>query len=1119
MNNTNQIDIIKTYIDQYSIVRHQIEGYNDLIHNLIPQIINSSEPIIIEKENTIWEYKFANPIFHPCLTNGSNGNRVLITPNECRIKDMSYCSDLQVDIITTEIDKITKKSTSTTTSVILVKFPILVKSDLCVLRNKNKEQLIEYYECSNDTGGYFILKGGEKVIVSQEKMANNYPFVLEGKNDILNVEIRSLYEGEVRSLSKCELRYYQYSKKNTVIIDKTFRVLFGKLTKDIPLVILMRALGFTDINEIISLCYPQETNIDDINATKDLLESTVDESFFIVTKESAILFIAKSLGITNFENIEKVFETVYKALDEELLPHEGIDESKRLNKARFLGYMTQKCILVIKKKRLLDDRDHYGNKRVDTVGYLLANIFRMSFSKFCRTLKTDLEKKTLNNKSIQLEYDLNYTKVSITNDLNYCLGTGNWSVNRQKITKTGVSQVLPRLSYIAAISTLRRVNTPSSKNSKSAKPRQLHTTSWGYVDPHETPEGQQCGFVKNMSMLCNFSSFVRADIIIAICDENSITNIYTKEYKVFVNGIYIGTTNIPMEIYDLFKEYKLQGIPSYDVSIAYNKIDKELRIVTDSGRYSRPVFIVKNNKLVCNIDMIEKSKSDISPFLYLLKNKAIEYIDPLESENVLIAMNISSIGNDSKKYTHAEIHPTVFMGAVTNCTPFLNHNPSPRVSFGGGMFKQSLGLYATNFKHRTDTSAHMLYYPEKAVVRSHYVDLMSLGEQPAGQVAIVAILCYGGFNQEDSLIANKTSIERGMFNGTYFKTYKDSETNKQGIYTETIGPDTSSDINKDMTMCNLDKITGIVLEGTKCKPDQVLVTKTMIVNQPNGKFIKKNKNLMASSSDNSIVDKVYTYTKEDGGKAVKVRIRQPRIPEVGDKFASLSAQKGTLGQILDQSEMPFTQSGITVDLILNPHALPNRMTISQLIECLTGKKICVEGISSDPNATAFENRNIEDIGDTLVKAGYNRYGYERMINGITGEMMDGLVFIGPTYYQKLNHMVQDKFNVRGKGQTQNLNRQPVEGRKREGGGRVGEMENSVFVTHGVSSIVKERLMDVSDKFKTNVCDQCGLIMRTKDNSCGRCKTSNLISTVIPYAFKLLTEELMVFNIASRIKFK
>jgi DNA-directed RNA polymerase II subunit RPB2 len=928
LNTDEQFEIIQTYFEQYGIVRHQIEGYNDLIHNLIPHIINNSDPIRIQKENTIWEYKFANPVFHPCLSNGSDGQRVLITPNECRIKNLSYTSDLQVDVIVTEIDTVTGNTSSKLTSVILAKIPIMLKSDLCILHNKNKEQCIEYFEGANDPGGYFIQRGGEKVLVAQERMANNYPFVLEGKNGVLNVEIRSLNETEIRNLSTCVLRYYQVSKKNTVIIDKTFRVIFGKLTKDVPLFVMMKALGITSTGEALELCKPSENEMKDREETANLLEASVEESFFITTQDSAIMFIAKALGISNFENMEKVFETVYKAIDEEFLPHEGLTESSRLNKARFLGYMTQKAILVIKGKRSLDDRDHFGNKRVDNSGYLLANIFRMSFAKFCRTFKLDLEKKIMNNKIIQLEHDLNYTKVGITKDIYYCMGTGNWTVNRQKITKTGVSQLLPRLSYLATLSHLRKVVTPSSKNSKTSKPRQLHTTSWGYVDPDETPEGQQCGFVKNLSVLCNFSVLVRSDIIKALCVEKGITNVYDKEYKVFINGVYIGTTENWKETYDFLKSYKRQGIPSFEVSIYYNKQDKEIRIITDNGRYTRPVLVVTDGKLVCTKELLDEAKEQISPFHYLLKKGAIEYIDPLESENTLIAINPDTVGVDGKPYTHCEIHSTVFLGAITNCIPFLNHNPAPRITYGCGMQKQSLGLYSTNFQHRTDTASHMLFYPQRALVRSHYVDMMNLPEQPAGQVAIVAISCYGGQNQEDSLIINRTSVERGMFNSLYFKTYKDEELNRPGTYTQTIGPSEADNI-KESDFCNVDKETGLIKEGTKCTTGQVLISKTTFLNQPNGKVVKKDSSLRLKTTGESVVDKVYSSLNEEGGKQVKIRMRQTRVPEIGDKFASLSAQKGTCGILYEASEMPFTSSGICVDAVLNPHALPSLLKSSR----------------------------------------------------------------------------------------------------------------------------------------------------------------------------------------------
>jgi len=740
-----QFDIIRSYYEQYGIIRHQIETYNDFVHNLVPVIIQNSEPIQIQKDNIMWEYKIANPIFHPCLTNGSDGkDRVPITPNECRVKNLSYTSDLQVDVVVTETNIESGSSTRTIFSVILAKIPILLRSDLCILNRKSKQELFQMKEDPNDPGGYFISRGGEKVIVAQERMASNFPFVLESKNNILNVEIRSTDETEMKASSKCILRYYQHSKKNTVIIDKTFRVIFGKCTKDIPLFIVLRALGINTAEECIHLCTPSGESDKEIEDTYSILESSVEESFFIHTQEAALLFIGKAYGMNHFDDMEQVKDTVFKLIDEECLPHEGQTENDRMNKARFLGYMTQKIILVIKGKRPIDDRDHYGNKRVDSTGQLLASIFKMSFAKCLRNFRLTLERNIASNKSIIIEHELNYNRTPITKDINYALGTGNWTVNRQKITKTGVAQVLRRLSYLDTMSHLRKVVTPNNKNGKIAKPRQLHTTSWGYTDPNETPEGQPCGFIKHISMCCYFSIGTRADLIYELCNEKGITGVFTRDYKVFINGKYVGTTDEVEDLRTLFKYYKSQGIPSFDTSIVLNTKDKELRISTENGRYCRPVFVVKDGILVCTPECLQRAKQTTQPFFFLLREGAIEYIDPLESENTLIAIDLHKVGVDGKPYTHAEIHDTIFMGMTTNCIPFLNHNPSPRITYSCAMQKQSLGLYNSSFQHRTDTNAHMLYYPQKPLVRTDYVDMLKCSEQPAGQIAIVAVLCYGG---------------------------------------------------------------------------------------------------------------------------------------------------------------------------------------------------------------------------------------------------------------------------------------------------------------------------------------------------------------------------------------
>lgn len=402
-----------------------------------------------------------------------------------------------------------------------------------------------------------------------------------------------------------------------------------------------------------------------------------------------------------------------------------------------------------------------------------------------------------------------------------------------------------------------------------------------------------------------------------------------------------------------------------------------------------------------------------------------------------------------------------------------------------------MGVYASNHFMRMDTLAHILYYPQKPLVCTKSMDLLHFKELPAGCNAVVAIACYTGYNQEDSIIMNKSSIDRGIFRSAFFRTYNDAKQSEEERFEI---PDFRKTLGRRKgTYEKLDK-DGIVEPGATVSGDDIIIGKTALIKSGLDReeellndgltmnrdaVLKERKDVSTQlkHSENGKIDSVVVTINNEGQIFTKVKMRSIRIPQIGDKFASRHGQKGTIGMTYHQEDMPFTQEGIVPDLIINPHAIPSRMTIGHLVECLSSKVAALKGEEGD--ATPFQNseskNTVESISAQLHSLGYQLRGNEVMYNGFTGKKMEVMIFLGPTFYQRLKHMVDDKMHSRGRGPMQILTRQPTEGRSRDGGLRFGEMERDCMISHGAARFLKERLFEVSDKYNMHVCEICGLI--------------------------------------------
>uniref|UniRef100_A0A7S3DCE0 DNA-directed RNA polymerase subunit beta n=2 Tax=Palpitomonas bilix TaxID=652834 RepID=A0A7S3DCE0_9EUKA len=814
-------------------------------------------------------------------------------------------------------------------------------------------------------------------------------------------------------------------------------------------------------------------------------------------------------------------------------------------KAYFVGYMVHKLLSVALLRRPCDDRDHYGNKRIDLSGPLLTSLFRHLFRAMAKDMRGRLQKE-MDNQATSLPINNQTMNAdTISKGMKYAIATGNWQVNRGPV-RPGVSQVLNRLTYASALSHLRRLNSPIGREGKLAKPRQLHNTHWGVLCPAETPEGQACGLTKNLALMTHVSIGLSDSARISELIEEHADNleeIRTSQLKgatkVFVDGNWLGIARDANELLDLLVSLRRDLKISPETSIIRKIDDAELCIWTDPGRCCRPLFIVQPasendegpQRLAIRKSHVKKNDEELLVFNSLLEQGVIEYLDIEEEEVSLVAISHDRLADKeniySREYTHCEIHPSLILGVCASIIPFPDHNQSPRNTYQSAMGKQAMGIYTTNFQQRMDTLAHVLYYPQKPLVTTKAMQHLHFRQLPSGQNAVVAIMTYTGYNQEDSVIMNQGAIDRGLFRSVFYRTYCEKEEripNSQLTQKfERPGSDTKG--MRDGTYEKLEE-DGLVAPGTDIKGKTVLIGKTApladagdSVNTAQAQYQKIDHSILSRSTETGYVDSVMVSTTPENTRFVKVRIRAVRIPQIGDKFSSRHGQKGTCGMAYRQEDMPWTVEGVVPDIIVNPHAIPSRMTIGQLIECLLGKVLCQTGDEGD--STPFTDVTVDNVAELLHNHGYQKHANEVLYNGHTGRRINAMIFIGPTYYQRLKHMVDDKIHARARGPVQILTRQPMEGRARDGGLRFGEMERDCMIAHGAAHFLKERLFEQSDRYRTHVCDHCGMIavanLSENTFSCQVCGNGSHVSQIeLPYACKLLFQELMSMAVAPRM---
>ncbi len=1102
--------LIASYFEDKSIVQHQIDSFNNLIHNFQKIFSDIPNIIIIPRKGEKYTASFGQVYIDPPIIEENKETRLLY-PDECRLRDLTYDMTVSVDI--NEMVEIDKKEVSNETKkkIFISKIPVMIGSDKCNLTKLSIDERVLRGECVNDPYGYFIIRGKERVLIPQERINYNHAYVFEQK-------IGSKYPNciEMRSMSE-ETGHSVLVQLKLSSDARSMMFYIPYVKEDVPVDIIFKAMGYTKEQDFINIICSDSCK-EKINILKILFRGSS-----VKTKEDAFVYVGnKNITPVLEENKVNYAEQV---IENEIFPHIGFSNEKE--RATLLGIMASKLIDTYLGKRVQDDRDNISVKRIDTPHTLIGDLFRILLKRLIETSKKYLEKRQDIVSSI--------SKINnITNSMRYSFSTGNWGIQKNNYIRVGVCQVLSRLTYSASLSHLRRLNIPIGKEGKNTKIRQLHPTQIFFIDPSESPEGQSIGILKNLSMLVLFSrnsNIIIVKDIIKKCD-NIIPYTFNEEEKekeifkqincnVYVNGHLIGKTINPVLLTEEIKKLRTNGLINYDVSIGYDKDDGEIHIYCDGGRLIRPVLKVENNKVII-LDYISdciKNRKRIS-WIDVVEKGLICYIDANEVENSLIAMypkDLKEFPDHVEKYDYCEIHPSLMFGVCTSAIPFPDHTQSPRNCYQCSMFKQAIGIYTTNIKKRTDTVGHVLHYPQKSIVTTSYKKLLKYDDMPSGINAIVAIMCYSGFNQEDSVILNKSAVERGLFVSSVYKTLTCEEKKKSSHSFESICVPGYNIRNKTYNYNKLDK-DGVVRKGVYVIKGDVILGKVQNKMYKDEETEKTDKSYTIKLGEEGYVDEIYDTISSEGNRLIKIKVRQTRIPEVGDKFASTNAQKGTTGMIFPQEDMPFTCDGITPDIIINAHCIPSRMTVGQLIESVLGKKSTILGKRAD--STAFTEGSydpVEGISKELHNLGFQKHGYETMYNGMTGEQLKARIFIGPTYYQRLKHLVQDKYHSRAFGTVTMLVRQPLDGRSRDGGLRLGEMERDALISHGTSAFIRERLYSMSDAYEVIVCNNCGMFASNLEY-CKNCNDS-LVRVQIPYGSKLLFQELNAMNIKTVFKVK
>ena len=1221
-------EIVESYFEQRSLVNHQLASYNDCIPSsdgimsrmdrIVRNIrIGTDEPVedndggiikldVLDKEIVI---RMKNIHLGRPTIKEANGAEHPATPMECRLRKLTYFSPVYLDFKIIDEDK---PAPEIEERVHIGNLPIMVRSAQCNLHanhishlcgdadrklspytstedaDRLKELLRRAGEDPLDPGGYFIINGTERVLISMEDLAPNRVTVEKNKKYAHETEVAKIFSQKdgVRKPLNIEKR------RDGMLMVK----IPSAGTTPIPVVLLMRALGMENDKEIFAaIAGPVEAmkyTVANINDVKD------NEEYGVESSEEALQWLEKKFAAGQQKEYREA--RIQNLLDKELLPHLGSSEDNREKKAIFLGRIVRQVLEMAITDRDPNDKDHYANKRVRLAGDLIEDLYRVSMQQLARDLKYQLERH--HNRKRELRINACLRPDVLTQKIMHALATGNWVGGR-----SGVSQLLDRTTYLAALSHMRRVTSPLVRSQPHFEARDLHPTHWGRLCPNETPEGQNCGLVKNAAQMIDVSEEVAEADVKELLREAGVDSSpagWAEGSRIHVNGDIFGLHKNPTKLVNQFKRRRRQGRIRSEVSIRHDSENRDVFINTDRGRILRPLLVLEDGDLNLSKESLENIRSGEWTFNDLVSNGVVEWVDAEEEEDLLVAPrpfdlpmsspennrpinpanvewlnlgeeqishadlrvevhmpngesvfeefsvplnyyqeDIDALRRKQKRknlilvYTHVEIDPQLILGVCASLVPYPEHNSTPRVTGGTAMVKQSLGLPSANYRLRPDTRMHVMHYPQQSIVGTRAMKTTNFAQRPGGQNFVVAILSHHGYNMQDAVVINRAAVERSLGRSSFIRTYNAENKRFPGGQEERIEiPGTGLDEIKGLK--SWESYTHLERDGLPTPEtflssvggeSSVLVGKTSpprFLEEAHGHFLqaqeRRESAMMVRHGESGWVDNVYVTESLDSTLLCRITVRSEKIPEIGDKFASRHGQKGIIGRLVDEQDMPFTVDGVVPDLIINPHAIPSRMTVAHVLEMVGGKVGAMEGRHID--GTAFSGEKEDSLRAGLLRNGFAHTGRESMMSGETGEAYEAEIFAGVIYYQRLHHLVSSKLHARSRGRVQILTRQPTEGRARQGGLRFGEMERDCLIAHGASMVIKDRLLDESDGWPLQVCNNsgCGHIAyydwKRRTPVCPICGDRADVHTVqTSYAFKLLLDEMKSLGVAMRLE--
>jgi DNA-directed RNA polymerase II subunit RPB2 len=1200
--------LLRTYYktQDYPFTRHHIESYDQFLSQDLPAIIKAENPLVLLESpiGTTGVFAYKAEIFigglagdkiyvgTPTISLKETEEVRILYPNEARLRNLTYASQILVDIvIRLVISRPNPSGGKPIGEVVLMdpnenaekygylgKFPlanlpIMLHSRFCILHGKPQIFLKEVGECPYEQGGYFIVEGSEKILITKQQQAFNTLYVNEQKRDpkISHYSSISCLNPVTRQLKPVTFGWMR--------IENTLRVNLPFVRAPVPIFVLFRAMGLQTDRDIIRTIFPDPDSAEAVLLEPYLHESVIEAHPFVDTY-SAVSFIK---SMTKGFSIAHVLDILHNQTFIHVEDRPGA-------RIAFLADCVRRILRVIAGIDSPTNRDDIRNQRCITSGVLIRMLFQGVYTKWKKAMLLTIDSEYNNNRSIYR--DANFEGLFQAGTLSQMFKAGLISESIMRAFKgkwgddaEGVIQALSRLSYMDFLSHCRRAVLEINSSSGTVKlpgPRRLNPSQYGYFCTSETPTGASIGITKNLSVLTSISTSTEPGPFIEWlykrggvlpCDQ-MVQKTYSVAIPFFVNSGIVGYSLRPQLLVRVLKAMKWTGCLPASASITFSIRERTVHVYLDEGRPLRPLIHLNGDGAVpvARIKALGTTWRDLvmgnlpmtkargihqggfvdpmgSSGTALLEDYTgilepyvgvIEYVDPYESNEIFIAMFPEYIRPES---SHLEVHPSTMLGIMTSFIPFPNHNQSPRNQLSCSQSKQGLSVYATNFPNRFDNQAHVLCYGEAPLVRSLYYDYVADGQMPYGQNIVVAIASFTGYNQDDGILFNADSFQRGMFRSTFYRSYQAFEEDDEEAKTRTrianpLQIPGWTDLKPGLTYSKLDE-RGIIRVGEMVDENTVLVGRYL--QGMNGDM--RDASVTAQVWTSGRVEKVAVVTNNAGRALVKIRVVQERVPELGDKFSTRHGQKGTIGMLMRSHDMPRTASGMVPDMIVNPHCMPSRMTMAQLLESLLGKASA--GIGAIGNATAFMNDGdpSEDIGKVLSgQLGLQPLGDDLLYDGMSGRQIPSTVFMGPIYIMRLKHMTEDKWNARGEGRKEQRTHQPTGGRGAQGGLRIGEMERDSIVGHGIMDFVKETYMKRADGYSTYICNGCGTIPIYNESKslfiCSLCDgpvryigdTANNLEILpptkrsivtfskveIPYSMKLLDQELTFFmNIGMR----